>query len=132
MNLTRDSFTPESLLVMDQVARLIYLSDIAMGLIGTFTNHGKTGASEHMREIVHFSGTVSTGLMGALFHTEKKRSIELNKTYKAARDGVVRILTFAKVLQVIEEECTCGAGNSISNGVIPNLEILGEQWNAMS
>ena len=77
MQLTRKNFGDETLVVMDQVAQLLYLAEQALELIRTFENNPHKGAVRTMRVIVEFANKTSSSLMEALFHTENKRSIAL-------------------------------------------------------
>lgn len=128
MQLTRDNFGAESLAVMDQAARLLYLAEQALGLVRTFENNHHKNAARRMRVIVEFANQASSKLLEALFHTESKRATALSKAQAFALSEVQAAIKAANDLAVMELATTDHSGTVISHGVLPNLELLRKEW----
>lgn len=132
MQLTRKNFGDETLVVMDQVAQLLYLAEQALELIRTFENNPHKGAVRTMRVIVEFANKTSSSLMEALFHTENKRSIALIAANEFALSKVQSAISAARKLAIMEQARTEHSGTVISHGVLPILELLHAEWASVS
>ena len=132
MQLTRKNFGDESLVVMNQVAQLLYLAEKALELIRTFENNPHEEAGRTMRVIVEFANKTSSRLLEALFHTENKRSIALTTANKFALSKVQTAITAARKLAIMEQARTEQSGTVISHGVLPILELLHTEWASVS
>ena len=132
MQLTRNNFGAESLVVLDQVAKLLYLAEQALELIRTFENNPHKGAARSMRVIVEFANKASSNLMEALFHAESKRSIALTAAIDFAQSNVQSAIAAAKKLAIMEQARTEHSGTVISHGVLPILELLHNEWASVS
>lgn len=130
MQLTRRNFSEESLAVLDQVAKLLYLAEQSLGLIRTFENNPHKGASRAMQVVVEFANMTSNRLMESLFHVEKKRSIALNAAVDFALSEVQSAIAAAKKLALMEQARSGHSGTVIAHGVLPILEQLHNEWSS--
>jgi len=128
MELTRDNFRADSLTVMDQAARLLYLAEQALTLVQTFEHNPHKGAGRSMRVIVEFANKTSAMLMEALFHTENKRREALATAFALASSNVHKSIEAAKALAIMEQAQTDASGTVIAHGVLPNLLLLQQEW----
>lgn len=128
MELTRKNFGTESLAVMDQAARLLYVAEQALDLVETFENKQAKGAARAMRVIVEFANRASGRLMEALFHTENVRAEALALAYDFASSEVPKAISAANELAILEQASTRASGTVIAHGVLPNLVLLRHEW----
>lgn len=129
MNLTRQSFTADSLRIMDQVSHLIFIAEqvIEFGKAAAESRDFDVAEIE-AKKIAHYAEVVSADLTSTIFHTKKNRHKLQKKAYRKALDGFGAAYAAALKLVEIDRAATAGEGKSIGGGVVARLDHLKQVW----
>lgn len=133
MDLTRGNFETETTIVMDQVARLVFIAESVISFGPTIVkSEAFSNAEAEAREIVKYAEEVSTNLLAALFHSKKNRRAALNDAYKSASARFAPALSATMNLVAMERAATNGQGKIIAGGAIAQLQHLKQFWDSRS